>query len=501
VPSHSPAPLHAVSSSRRTGALARPAARRLRPTLLAAAMLFAALGATPANAEAEGSGRVIGVVRSQATGRPVAGAVVTLRDGPATTTSADGRFAFPDPVPVDGPVRRLEVRAQAPGYGTWTIVGAPLRPGDTVTVEAALRTGPWTHRVLLPEERVPATLAPRAVSTPADGARPDLTTCTGWGSSLVPPPAIKVLITDTGQVQTLDLVWYLRHVLPNEWGTTWDADALGAGAIAVKTFSWWRSLPGNAYWTGPPCADISDAYPNQVYDPTWSSAATDQAVYATLGSVLRRDGVIFVSTYFAGTPGMPCAPIEEGQFEGWMAQWGTKSCADQGMLWPDVSRVFYQNTTWTYLQNLLLNPNLEADPLYPFHSVGKTKVERISGNAYQGGFYLAQKPKRAGQDSTVYQQHDFLGTPTSPYHASVALRCGQENHVDCQVSVRITVFEQGGGAHERKKSVILPNDGEWHEYGFNPDPFGVSSVSVRLTTVTKQSIGVDALVLSSPFGG
>jgi hypothetical protein len=464
-------------------------------------VLLAALGASPARASVEASGRVVGVVRSQATGRPVAGASVTLRDGPATTTSADGRFAFPEPIPTGAPLRRLELLARAPGFGTWTIVGVPLRAGDTVSIEADLRAKPFTHRVLLPEERPSPARAPRAVTRPANGTRPDLTTCTGWGSSLVPPPAIKVLITDAGQVETLDLVWYLRHVLPNEWGTTWDADALGAGAIAVKTFSWWRTLPGNAYWTGPPCADISDAYPNQVYDPTWSSAATDQAVNATLGSVLRRDGVIFVSTYFAGTPGMPCAPIEDGQFKGWMAQWGTKTCADQGMLWPDVAQVFYQNTTWTYLQNLLLNPNLEAEPLYPFHLAGKTKIDRITGNAFQGVAYLSQKPKRAGQDSTVYQQHDFLGTPTSAYHAQVALRCGPENNVDCQVSVRITVFDQGGTPYERKKSVTIPNDGVWREYGFNPDPFGVASVSVRLTTVTKQSIGVDALVLSSAFGG
>jgi hypothetical protein len=58
----------------------------------------------------------------------------------------------------------------------------------------------------------------------------------------------------TGTIQTYNFQYYAENVLPNEWITSWPAESLEAGAIAVKEYGWywvnnWRggSLGGTCY--------------------------------------------------------------------------------------------------------------------------------------------------------------------------------------------------------------------------------------------------------------
>jgi hypothetical protein len=131
--------------------------------------------------------------------------------------------------------------------------------------------------------------------------------------------------------------FYVAHVLPKEWAPSWDADALGAFAIAAKSYGAYRAMSGHARTGGTGCYDILDTTADQVFDPTYSTAATDQAVYATFGSIALRFGALFLSNYFSGSPSDPYAAVT-GQYAGWMSQWGTQTCGTESVLWPGRSR-------------------------------------------------------------------------------------------------------------------------------------------------------------------
>ena len=83
-------------------------------------------------------------------------------------------------------------------------------------------------------------------------------TRTGWADTLLPPQNIWVWRVETGVSEQYDFAFYLTHVLPDEWIASWDADALGAGAIAAKTYAWYRTKPGHAFSGGSGCADLQD---------------------------------------------------------------------------------------------------------------------------------------------------------------------------------------------------------------------------------------------------
>jgi hypothetical protein len=299
----------------------------------------------------------------------------------------------------------------------------------------------------------------------------------------------------TGSSTRYNFLFYVRHVLPNEWISSWDADALGAGAIAAKTYAWYRTLPGRAYSGGAGCADVTDSTRDQVFDPTWSTDATDQAVNATYGSVLWRDGGIFLSQYWAGSSSDPCAPVT-GAYAGRMSQWGTQTCAGQGMLWPAIVQTYYQSTSWMYRRNLLLNPDGEDAQMYPWRTTPPDGLFRTaSANAYRGEWFL-----RVRGPSTLSQVRPFEGTATTAYRLRVALRCGRRYTSPC--SPKLEVIAGGTtGAFSGELTVSVPNDGAWHVFTFAPEPFGVAHTSVELDIVTARTIGVDCVRLTGSFGG
>jgi hypothetical protein len=442
-------------------------------------------------ASAEASGWVRGEVEAKATGVAVAGAEIILPDyGLRTLSLHDGSFSFPQALSTALPYRRIRATVIARGYGRWALQGAPLYPGDTLILHAEVRPDAYTHSVLTPEERFasPAPQGPLSTYT---------YTCTGWKGRLLPPSTINVFITDDGVAKNYDFTFYVTHVLPDEWIPSWDADSLGAGSVAVKTYAAYRALPNHAYSGGVGCADIVDSSADQVFDPTWSTAATDQAVYATLGSMLKRDGELFLSQYFAGTPGDPCAPVG-GQFAGRMSQWGTQTCALESVLWPDIVTTFYESTYWTYVHDLLLNPGAENTELYPWLATAPTTFVRSKGGAYENNWYLTVSTQTT---STLYQVRPFNGDTNSAYHLEVALRCGPENASSCKVTLKVIANAANGSKVVQSLSVVESNDDLWRLYTFDPPASGIAHVSVQVNFVTKQTIGLDAATLTGPFGG
>jgi hypothetical protein len=535
--------------------------RRLRTAVAAAWMSFAVAtvaGLSPATALAtQASSPAVGTVRGHVvspTGAPVADARVTIpADRLATSSRTDGSFVFAAPVAAEWPYRRVSVVVTASGWGRWEISGAPLYPGDQLILRAQLRRTTFVDRVQTPAERAagappesaspdhapasvhappsvpapPSVHAPASVDAPptrtgpagagsAPGSVPTATssgaghgggvavghTCTGWEYQLVPPPTIWVYRTGTGVSEQYDFVFYATHVLPNEWISAWDADALGAGAIAVRTYAAWRAMPGHAYSEGPNCGDVRDTI-DGLFDPSWTTASASQAVYAAWGSIVYQNGGLFVAHYFAGPRDNPCAYVE-GQYAGWMSQWGTQNCALAHEVWPDIVDTFYDSdttpTSWHYLRNLLLNPSISSDGLYEFHAKRATFAKK-SGTGADGTWYLSLKPK-ADKQGILYQHRSFLGTADTAYHDGASVRCPVDTGAPCTVTLRVTVYTVAARKGVAQSKVFtVPNDGTWHAYAFDPSPFDVDHQYVRAAILTTVPVDVDKVLLTAPYGG
>jgi hypothetical protein len=492
------------------------------------------------------AGRILGDVVAPS-GAPVAGARVSVPDDRQLTTSnAEGSFAFASPLRTLWPYRRMTVVVTAPGWGRWELSGAPLYPGDQLILHAELRKTPFFDHVQTPAERALAVASPAddagapaeravapgsathhgqaltgrpSVASPAIGRVPtptdrisagdghgrDITeghTCTGWEYQLVPPPTIWVYRLGTGVSEQYDFDFYATHVLPNEWISAWDADALGAGAIAVRTYAAWRTMPGHAYSEGQNCGDVRDTI-DGLFDPSWTTASASQAVYAAWGSIVYQSGGLFVAHYFAGPKDNPCAYVE-GQYAGWMSQWGTQNCALAREVWPDIVDTFYDSdatpTSWHYTRNLLLNPSISSAPLYAFQSKRAT-FSREHGTGADGTWFLGLEPMQ-GHQGRLFQHRPFLGKADTSYHEGASLRCPVANGRPCRVTLRVTVYPAGAGKGVgRSKSFEVPNDGVWHGYTFDPAPLGVDHEYVRAAIVAPVPVDVDKVLLTAPYGG
>jgi stage II sporulation SpoD-like protein len=448
----------------------------------------------PAAAGPGATGQVRGEVVESGSGAPIASATIRLpATGAVTVSRADGSFEFPTPIVTASPYSRIAVEVTARGWGRWRISGAPLYPNDALILHAELGHAAFAHHVTTPQERAAA----NGVVAPGDSAAPTGETCTGWDTQLVPPDQIKVFRHGSGKSEKRDFDFYATHVLPNEWITSWDADALAAGAIAVRTYAAYKAMSGHAYSSGSGCADVRDDTQDQVFDPTWSAASTDAAVYASFGSILYRDGGLFLTQYFAGASGDPCKKVT-GTYAGRMSQWGTQTCATTNhKLWPAIVTTFYDNTVWNYLENLLLNPSFDSEPMYPWIAVANTSYERVKGDAYAGNWYLAVTATASGRNAIVREERPFNGSTTTEYHAEGSLRCSRSK--DCAISMKVVTV--GSSTVTKTKDLTVPSDGQWHRYTFDPSAGGNSHDDVYLSFVSPKDFELDAARLEGPYGG
>lgn len=474
----------------RSRAFSKVASVALSASIAMSAWVAMSLSPAPASSDAQLTGGIRGRVLQWATGRPVAGATVSLPGyGVRTTSRRDGSFSFPNSFPTDFPYRPTHAVVTAKGWGRWELRGAPLYAGDTLLLRAELTRRPWTRTVTPLRRGTRAAAGPPEVPLHTD-------TCTGWPHQRVPPPKIRVRITDRGVSRRYGFAFYVKHVLPHEWLPFWDGDALRAGAIAVKTYAAYRAMPGNAYSGGKGCADIRDDNYDQVFDPSWSTEATDQAVNATLGSILFREGGLFLSQYWNGHKGDPCAYVKK-EYPGRMSQEGTYTCAvKKKMAWPRIVQVFYPRTRWKYLHQLLLNAGAESPAMYPWKASNSTSFLRTSGRAYKEHFYIRLRPQRRGDLASLYQARPFLGTKRTPYSARAAFRCYVTNKSDCRVRIKVTAMRRTGRPVVRERSIKVPNNGRWRLYRFDPRRHGKGHVELRLRLETRQKIAVDSAGLT-----
>jgi hypothetical protein len=144
--------------------------------------------------------------------------------------------------------------------------------------------------------------------------------CTGWRSTVVPPPSIRVLRTVSdvpgvnGTVETVPFRQYVETVIPAEWPPFYPMEVLKAGAITVKQFAWYYTIVyrGGVNGAGE-CYDVRDDTIDQWYEPETRKVAKPhlKAFDATWGIHLRKyeretgRGRFILTGYRAGA-NVPC---------------------------------------------------------------------------------------------------------------------------------------------------------------------------------------------------
>lgn len=108
------------------------------------------------------------------------------------------------------------------------------------------------------------------------------------------PSTIRVYFTATKTIKSLDFYTYLKGVLPAEWGPSWKAESLRAGAMACKMFAWYRVQVKPRSTT----FDIYDDTSDQVYNPAKVYSTTTQAINDVGGvGLINSSGNLFLAQY------------------------------------------------------------------------------------------------------------------------------------------------------------------------------------------------------------
>lgn len=285
----------------------------------------------------------------------------------AATTDSRGRFRIDDVVvPANFPYLKLTVQVAAGGFGSWQLSGATVRPGGNyLELFVMLESSPVSLTYTPPEERGLRSERPSLLSTArvglasigADGCSAS-GSFTGYSSQVMPPGSIRVYRRSLGRIDRVNFIFYVKHVLPNEWVAGWDHSALEAGAIAVKMYGWQRldyaPQYGQGNVAGLGCWDVDDTDNFQVYNDAVSQASTDKAVASTWPVVAYRGGTILESLYCNPAPGTPCANASTNcrRFDGLrMIQSGTQACATQAspLTWYQILQTFYDNVSIQFM--------------------------------------------------------------------------------------------------------------------------------------------------------
>jgi hypothetical protein len=189
--------------------------------------------------------------------------------------------------------------------------------------------------ILAPAGPLPVPAGPATVLAAA--------TCTGWSSDSVPPTTIRVLRTAgpaSGTVQVVNFHDYVTVVMAAEWGAGNPAEALKAGAVAVKEYAWYHAM----FWRGGTaddgsCYDVVDSSLDQIYAPETHvpAASLVAAVDATWGVTVRRNTSLFVTHYQAGA-NVACGANADG---GHLYQVSATHCAQEGMTYDLILTTYY----------------------------------------------------------------------------------------------------------------------------------------------------------------
>jgi len=169
------------------------------------------------------------------------------------------------------------------------------------------------------------------------------TGCTTDGTNSTLPTTILVYRVSLGTVERVNFETYVENVLPNEWISSWPAESLKAGAMAVKSFGWYWALTSTRKTSSGACFDVYDNTSSQVYRPGSATSATNAAVTATWGTRMTRSGAILQAHYCSTT-----TACGSGWVTGdWMSQYGSADLADDGDSYSTILHYYYTGITLT----------------------------------------------------------------------------------------------------------------------------------------------------------
>jgi len=182
-----------------------------------------------------------------------------------------------------------------------------------------------------------------------------------------------------GRVDLIPFEKYVKGVLPAEWFSTWRAEALQAGAVAIRTYAAWWVDAGGKY----ECADVDDTTASQVY--------RDEFVPSTNAAVDATEGLLVVDAMgdlvFAEYSAENSDPTEFGVAEPYCAgrprnghgrgvcQWGTQRWA------LSEARSFDWIVTHYYPGSSIF----DATPPPPLQDAGPVDASAASPDAEVGG--------------------------------------------------------------------------------------------------------------------
>ena len=170
--------------------------------------------------------------------------------------------------------------------------------------------------------------------------------CTGWTSSFVPPPTIRVYRSTLGRTVTVPFRSYVEIVMASEWGPTNPPAAMQAGALAIKQYGWYyaRVWRGGTDSAGR-CFDVRSSSSDQLYDPSKTPAPAHLAAVAAIWPLsLRRSGSFFPTGYWSGSGACGAAA-----WNGRLYQRDAADCARRlGETTEQILRRFYGTIEWVW---------------------------------------------------------------------------------------------------------------------------------------------------------
>jgi hypothetical protein len=339
-------------------------------------------------------------------------------------SDANGYFAFSvdaldeTTAPSPSGATEVEVAVSAAGYGRWTISRARYYARDTLRLYPRLNVaGHGDTHVTAASPRSEAvkqsSLSPPLVNKAssqwgaAQNAGLSSVQLSANGAAGAIPVQIRVYRTATGEVEVVPFKEYTKHVLSNEWISSWGQASLRAGAMAVKGYAWfWIARGGKQAALG---ADLKDNTDDQVYDPNVSYASTDAAVDATWQYSMTINGALFQASYCAGSyQADPSSDCPWGTM--YMTQWGSKYYSDQGRSWSWIVQFYYRDAVISPTP-----PGGNSSPPPPPSAPPSAPPVPVGGPAFAVG-------QGAVQQSVFQEAYDrnggaaVLGRPTGEVH-------------------------------------------------------------------------------------
>jgi hypothetical protein len=215
---------------------------------------------------------------------------------------------------------------------------------------AVVAAGSLVAVVALPTEAAPA--PPQRIHIVKTVTGPS---CTGYSSQISAPATIRVLLHASFKIVTVPFEQYVKDTLPHEWITSWAAESLKAGAVAVKSYGWyWTTHLGGYLDTPGNCFDVTDDSSFQVYKANTGTPSTDAAVEASWTTITRKNSQVLQAAYACTLPFVngktdcstqgPKEKCGAGVNGSQLSQWGSQACAKQGMSYQNILKTYYGAT-------------------------------------------------------------------------------------------------------------------------------------------------------------